>query len=181
MIKKSLLLILTLFCVCIACVKDTDFDQVQDIIWQPVGEVNLVYFNLNIAQFDTLPENENFRIAIDTTEIRFLDEAFMQEHLKRAEFYIKTTNSFALPVTANFTFLSEENEPFYQFNFDIPEGQNNNPVISEHLHIVQGEDIALFTMNDKLVASFIIETQNDSLPGSLNLQSKVTFFIEYVQ
>ena len=180
MIKKNIIL-LTLCCLCIACVRDTEFNQAQDIIWQPVGEVNLVYFNLNIAQFDTLPQNENFRIVIDTTEIRFLDESFMQDYLKKAEFYIKTTNSFALPIAANFTFLSEENEPFYQIDFTIPEGQNNNPVISEHLHIVQGEDISLFTMNDKLVTSFVIETQNDSLPGSLNLQSKVTFFIEYVQ
>ena len=181
MIKKLKLSVLTLCCVCLACVKDTDFDQVQDIVWQPVGEVNLVYFNLTMPQFDTLPESENYRIAIDTTEIRFLNESFMQDHLKKAEFYIKTSNSFPIPVVANFTFLSEENEPFYQIDFDIPEGQNNNPEVSEHLHVIQGEDIELFTMNDKLVTSFLIETQNDSLPGSLNLQSKVTFFIEYVQ
>lgn len=177
--KKKLIISGLLLGVCAACIRDTDFDQVEDFVWQPVSEVNFIYTTLHFGQLDTLTGNANQLAAIDTTEIRFLDENFMQESLRRVDFYFKTTNGFTLPLEAHFQFLSEENEPFYEISFDIPLGNFENPVVSEHTQTILGEDITLFTQNDKVVLSFTTPAPQDSIPGTLNLQSKATFYIEY--
>lgn len=177
--KKKLIISGLLLLFLAACIRDTDFDQVEDFVWQPISEVNFIYTTIHFGQLDTLPGNSDLLTVVDTTEIRFLNENFMQESLRQVDFYFKTTNGFSLPVEARFNFLSEENEPFYEIVFDIPSGNPETPVISEHTHIILGEDITLFTQNDKVVLSFITEAPQDSIPGTLNLQSKATFYIEY--
>lgn len=177
--KKKLIISGLLLGVCAACIRDTDFDQVEDFVWQPISEVNFIYTTIHYGQMDSLPGNSDLLTVVDTTEIRFLDENFMQESLRRVDFYFKTTNGFTLPLEAHFQFLSEENEPFYEISFDIPLGNFENPVVSEHTQTILGEDITLFTQNDKVVLSFTTPAPQDSIPGTLNLQSKATFYIEY--
>src|SRR5690606_5661136 len=149
--KKKLIISGLLLGVCAACIRDTDFDQVEDFVWQPISEVNFIYTTLHFGQLDSLPGNSDLLTVVDTTEIRFLDENFMQESLRRVDFYFKTTNGFTLPLEAHFEFLSEENEPFYEISFDIPLGNFENPVVSEHTKTILGEDIALFRSEERRV------------------------------
>lgn len=105
-------LVLTLF----SCVKDTDFNQADDVVLNPVVEVNFIYFAIEIDDFKPNPLNEGQLTVIDTTEIRFLDGDFAVDNIVTAEFFFRISNTFPVGLNANFTFLSEENEPFYEIN-----------------------------------------------------------------
>ena len=55
-----------------ACVKDTDFDQANDIVLSPIVELDLIYFDLPaITFFDTIASSPILTVR-DTTDLRFL-------------------------------------------------------------------------------------------------------------
>lgn len=178
MFKYSCLLLF--FCTLLfSCVKDTDFDQADAITPSQEVEVNFIFFNLEIDDFQINPLTEGSLTVSDTTEIRFLDDDFAIDNIVAAEFFFKFTNTFPVGLDADFTFLSEENEPFYTINFPIQISEDGNPVLTEFTQMVTGEDIELLTQNDKVVVTITIQTENQSLEGVLNLQSKATYFLEF--
>ncbi|MEX0996189.1 MAG: hypothetical protein WDZ45_03985 [Flavobacteriaceae bacterium] len=162
-----------------SCVKDTDFDQADAITPSQEVEVNFVFFTLEIDDFQMNPLSEGSLTVIDTTEVRFLDDDFAIDNIVAAEFFFKVTNTFPVGLVADFTFLSEENEPFFNINFPIQISEDGSPVITEFSQLVTAEDIELLTLNDKVVVTITIETENQTLEGVLNLQSKTTYFLEF--
>lgn len=168
-------LVLTLF----SCVKDTDFNQADDVVLNPVVEVNFIYFAIEIDDFKPNPLNEGQLTVIDTTEIRFLDGDFAVDNIVTAEFFFRISNTFPVGLNANFTFLSEENEPFYEINFPIQISEDGSSVITEFTQVVSAQDIELLTLNDKVIATIVIETLDENLEGVLNLQSKTIYYLEF--
>lgn len=168
-------------CVCLlftACIKDTDFDQTEDIALTPVMELNLIYFNLSANRFfDTINSNPILTVR-DTTEIRFLDDNSLQEKLKRAEFYFKFTNSIPRNFQVDFQFLSETNDTTYVAQTSVSEGTISTPVITEFTENIEGEDILRLTQANRVVVSVTIDSSEENLNGTLNLKSKTTYFLE---
>lgn len=169
-------------CVCLfftACIKDTDFDQAEEIALTPVIELDLIYFNLPANRFfDTINSNQILTVR-DTTDIRFLDDSTLQESLKQAEFYFKFTNSIPRDFQVDFQFLSELNDTTYVTATSVAEGAPTTPVITEFTHNVEGEDILRLTQAHKVVVSVTIPSSDENLDGTLNLKSKTTYFLEY--
>lgn len=178
MFKYSYLLLLTV-ALLLSCVKDTDFDQADAITPSQEVEVNFVFFTLEIDDFQVNPLLEGSLTAIDTTEIRFLNDDFGVDNIVAAEFLFRVTNTFPMALNADFTFLSETNESFYNINFPIQLSEDGTPVLSEFTQLVSGEDIELLTQNEKVVVTISIQTDNQNLEGALNLQSKTTYFLEF--
>lgn len=180
--NKTFTLPIFMACVCLfftACIKDTDFDQAEDIALTPVIELDLIYFNLEANSFfDTINSTPILTVR-DTTEIRFLDDSTLQESLKRAEFYFKFTNSIPRSFQVDFQFLSELNDTTYVAGTPVAEGTLVTPVITEFTENVEGEDILLLTQAHKVVVSVTIPSSNENLEGTLNLKSKTTYFLEY--
>jgi hypothetical protein len=176
--KYLSILLLTTICF-LSCVKDTDFDQVDDIVLNPVVEVNFIFFTLEIDDFQENPLIEGTLTAVDTTEIRFLDDDFAVDNIKTAEFFFRVTNTFPVGLDANFTFLSEENEPFYEINFPIQISEDGSPVVTEFTQLITAEDIELLTLNDKVIVTIVIQTEDENLEGVLNLQSKTIYYLEF--
>ncbi len=175
---------LSIFAVCaslflISCIKDTDFDQTEDIALTPIVELDLIYFNLRADQFfDTINSNPILTVR-DTTEIKFLDDTGLQESLKRAEFYFKFNNSIPRSFQVDFQFLSETNDTTYVSGTSISEGAPATPVITEFIENVEGDDILQLTKANKVVVSVTIPSSDENLEGTLNLKSKTTYFLEY--
>ena len=162
-----------------ACIKDTNFDQAEDIALTPVVELDLIYFNLQAARFfDTINSTQILTVR-DTTEIRFLDDSTLQESLKRAEFYFKFTNSIPRDFQVDFQFLSELNDTTYVTATNVAQGTIATPVITEFTENVEGEGILSLTQAHKVVVSVTIPSSNENLEGTLNLKSKTTYFLEY--
>lgn len=176
---KYLILVL-MFCLCLfSCVKETDFNQADEIVLTQEVEANFLYFTLQIEDFQapTIPTGN--MTVVDTTEIRFLDDDFAVDNIVSAEFFFRVSNTFPVGLDANFTFLSEENEPFYEINFPVEISEDGNPVVTEFSQLISGGDLELLTLNDKVVATIVIHTTDESLEGTLNLQSKTTYFLEF--
>ncbi|CAM3288901.1 hypothetical protein [Aequorivita lipolytica] len=180
--NKTLYQSIFLVCVCLfftACIKDTDFDQTEDIALTPVVELDLIYFNLRASDFFDSINSTPILTVSDTTEIRFLDDSTLQESLKRAEFYFKFTNSIPRNFQVDFQFLSETNDTTYVAGTFVSEGLPAAPVITEYIQNVEGDDILSLTQANKVVVSVTIPSSNENLEGTLNLKSKTTYFLEY--
>lgn len=162
-----------------SCVKDTDFEQADDIALTPEAEVDFLYFTLTIDDFEPMPIPQGQLAVIDTTEIRFLDDDFAIENITKADFFFKVTNTFPVGLDVNLTFLSEDNVPYYEINFPVTISQNNNPEVTEFIQEVSLEELELLTQNDKVAVRINIETNNENLDGSLNLQSKTTYYLQF--
>ncbi len=162
-----------------ACVKNTDFNQAEDIALKPVIELDLIYFTVDANRFyDPVSQNQILTVT-DTTEIRFLDDTGIQEALKRADFYFKFTNSIPREFQAEFDFISEQNEVTYQAQTQVLQGTIATPVITEYTQVVEGDDILQLTQANRVVVKVTIPSSNENLEGSLNLQSKATYYVEY--
>lgn len=171
-----------LVCTCLffsACIKDTDFEQADDIALTPVVELDLIYFDLRASDFfDTINSNPILTVT-DTTEIKFLDDSALQESLKRAEFYFKFTNSIPRSFQVDFHFLSEANDTTYVAGTSVSAGMPTAPVITEYIENVEGDDILNLTQANKVVVSVTIPSSSENLEGTLNLKSKTSYFLEY--
>ena len=162
-----------------ACVKDTDFDQANDIVLSPIVELDLVYFDLPaITFFDTITSSPILMVR-DTTDLRFLNDEDVQLNLRRAEFYFKVTNSIQRVFQVDFQFLTEQNEVTYTTQVPVAQGTVANPVITEYTENVEGAAIDDLTLAEKVVVSVIIPSSNENLDGTINLQSKATYYLEF--
>tara|TARA_R110000850_G_scaffold16697_6_gene51849 strand:- start:41691 stop:42236 length:546 start_codon:yes stop_codon:yes gene_type:complete len=175
---NSALLVAVVFTL-LSCVKDTDFEQADDIALTPEAEVNFLYFTLTIDDFESQSISEEELAVIDTTEIRFLDDEFAIENITRADFFFKVTNTFPVGLDVNLRFLSEDNVPYYEINFPIALSENNSPEVTEFTQVVSMEEIEQLTQNDKVAVRINIESDNQDLDGSLNLQSKTTYYLQF--
>ena len=180
--KKILTLPFLIVCTSLfftACVRDTDFDQAEDIALSPIIDLNLIYFDLPAERFfDTITSTPILTVR-DTTEIKFLDDGGVQENLKRAEFYFKFTNTIPRDFQVDFQFLSEFNDTTYTTTTTVGSGIIANPVITEFIENVEGDAILQLTQANKVVVSVTIPSSNENLEGILNLKSKTTYFLEY--
>lgn len=179
--KKNLIkpfAVLFLCALVFACVKDTDFDQVQDITLTPIIELDLIYFNVDAGEFYDEVSNTPIFTVTDTTEIRFLDDTEVQESLRRADFYFKFTNTIPREFQVDFRFLSEQNDTTYSTQTTVLPGMVGSPVITEFEQTIENDEIIQLTMADRVVVSVTIPSADASLEGILNLQSKTTYYLE---
>lgn len=161
-----------------SCVKDTNFDEAENITLTPVVELDLIYFNAEAGEFFDSITNTSILTLRDTTEIRFLDGTEVQESLVRAEFLFNFTNSIPRTFDVDFQFLNEQNEETYSTGTMVNQGTVDTPVTTQFIQNVEGEEILQLTMADRVVVSVTIPSSDASLQGVLNLQSKTTYYLE---
>lgn len=179
--KKNLLTLILGLLVSVllfSCVRNTDFNQAEDVALTPIVELDLIHFDLDAGEFFD-PLNGVPRLTVtDTTEIRFLDDTEIQESLLKAEFLFVFTNSIPRTFQSNFTFLSEAGDVTYATSSAVNEGSLADPVVTEFTEVVAGTEILDLTQANRVVVSVTIPSSDLSLQGSLNLKSKTTYYLE---
>jgi len=162
-----------------ACVKDTDFNQANDIVVSPIVDLDLIYFDLPaITFFDTIASIPILTVS-DTTDLPFLNDQDIVEKLKRVEFSFRATNSIQREFQVEFQFLTEENEISYSSQIPIDQGTVASPVVTEYIENVEGEALANLTMAGKVAVSVTIPSSNQNLDGTIKLESKATYYLEF--
>lgn len=162
-----------------ACVKDTDFNQTDDIVISPVVALDFIFFNINSENFsDISPTN---LIVTDTTFFDFLNEDFLVDNLIKADFYFKNTNSLPSQLITQYQFLDENNELNYEIIIPVNSGAINNPVITEYTEIIDEASIGNLTSSNKLVVNVIAPSPLVNFDGTLNLESKTTYYLRVEQ
>ena len=162
-----------------ACIKDTDFNQTDDIVITPILELDLLFFNLNSENFSDLGTNN--LVVTDTTFFNFLNDEFTVDNLIKADFYFRNTNSFPIQFTTQYQFLDENNDLHYEILIPVNSGSLNNPVITEYTEIIEGDNIVNLTMAEKVVVNVLASSPLDNLDGILKLQSKTTYYLRIEQ
>jgi len=162
-----------------ACIKDTDFDQADDIVVTPIVELDFLFFNLDSENFTAVGVNN--LIVSDTTNFNFLNDEFTTDNLIKAEFFFKHTNSFPVGITTEYIFLSDTNEPQYEVIIPIGAGSVVAPSLSEHTETIEGEAILALTNSGKIIVNVIASSPVDNLEGELKLQSKTTYYLRVEQ
>jgi len=176
--KFNLLPVFSILLFFASCVKDTDFDQADDIVITPVLEVDFVFFTLDASDYVD-PDSGDFRLMVsDTTNLNFLDGTFVQEDLKRAEFTFNFTNGINQNFNTEFRFLNDNDQVRYEFTIPVASGSVNSPVITNHIENIENEGIIELTKATKVVINVITPTSLENQGGTLNLQSKTTYFLE---
>ena len=162
-----------------ACVKDTDFNQTDDILITPTVALDFLFFNLSSESFTNIAMNN--LVVSDTTFFKFLNEDFTVDNLIKADFYFKNTNSFPIQLITQYQFLDENNELHYEIIIPVNSGSLSNPVITEHIEIIEEGTIVNLTMADKVVVNVKAPSPLDNLDGILNLQSKTNYYLRIEQ
>ncbi|MDX1463886.1 MAG: hypothetical protein R3359_12575 [Marinirhabdus sp.] len=179
--KRNFPIPFTILCISIlifSCVKDTDFEQANDIVLTPVYELDLIYFTVQAREFyDSITQSPRLTV-IDTTQIRFLDDSFVQDDLKKAEFTFNFTNSVSSNFQVDFQFLNASNDTTYSAQADVFAGSVENPRLTSVVETVNEDDVQFLTQADRVVVAVSLAEPIDSLVGALNLQSKTTYFLE---
>jgi hypothetical protein len=162
-----------------ACVKDTDFDQASDIALNPIVELDLIYFDLPaIRFFDTIASSPILTVT-DTTALPFLNDEDIGRNLNRAEFYFKVTNSIERDFQVVLEFLNEQNAVKYSTQFFVGQGTLESPVVTEYIQNVEGVDKRNLTKSEKVAVSVTLPSSNKNLDGTIKLESKTTYFMEF--
>ncbi len=180
--KKKLPLLLLFIAVILffsACIKDTDFNQTDDIEVTPILELDFLFSNISSQTFTDIGVNN--LVLSDTTDFSFLNDDFTVDNLERAEFYFKNTNSMPVNFEMKFQFLDENNEEHYLITIPITSGELNNPVVSEYIENIETDGIVSLTMADKVVLSVEASSIVDNIEGTLKLQSKATYYLKIIQ
>jgi len=162
-----------------ACVKDTDFNQTDDIALTTVLELDFIFFNINSQNFTDLGINNT--TVSDTTDLDFLDSGIVSENIIRADFYFRNTNSFPVSFLAQYQFLNDNNEIKYEVIVPVQAGNNIDPVITEFTEIIENNDLVNLTSATKVVVNTIANSSLNTVDGNLDLQSKATYYIRLEQ
>jgi len=161
-----------------SCVKDTDFDQADDIVLSPVLELDFIYFTLGQSDYFNSNTGEERLVVTDTTDFEILNESFVRDDLKRAEYLFELENSAAISFLTEFRYLNEMDEVVYEIAIPISAGSIAAPELTEHIENIETQGIIELTQASKIVVNVIIPSSFENIEGALNLQSKTTYFFE---
>ena len=175
---KCRVLLALLLVITSSCVRDVDLDQAENVVLEPVVDLNLVYFNLEGDRFFDLSQNLPVPTLRDTTEIRFLDDTDIQESLKQVDFLFRFTNTVPRAFAVDYRFIGEQNDTTYTFGTTVPVGSVDEPALHEFLEVVEGDAVVELTKANRLVVEVTIEGPDPVLPGSLEMQSAATYYLE---
>ena len=177
------------FLVCLACVKDVDFDQIEDVVLTPVYEVDLIY-----SQFDTddyidnqLPPDTPIVVPPirDTLNYDLTSTDFAIENLDRIELTFEFRNTIETSFEFTYQFLSSSNQPVgvSRTIFVTPgEGENTQPVISysdPNPIVIDDQELDQLSTARRLATELRVNNANSNLRGRLELRSKAAYYINY--
>lgn len=162
-------------CMMVSCVGDLDVDQVDDILFTPEVEFDLIYFNFDASRLDeAFTANTVIR---DTTDYAVYNTDFVKEHLNEAILHFDLTNSLPESFDVDLQFLTENDALVKGVTFHVYDTYDQQP-----FHLVK--DIS-FTKQEivdthKMVLSVVlidppIYAEGE---GSLIFKSSGTYYLE---
>ncbi len=188
-IQSMLPYVLFGFCLAIsvcACVKDVDFDQVDDLILTPVYDIDFIYAAVDIETLITQNDDSSTIlpevIANDTLDYDFLENDFVTDNIVQVTLTFEFENTIEKGFDFNFQFLNSENQPIDQ-SYTIPvlpgAGVDALPVVTRRDIILDRAAIVALSTAEKLTSSIRVEEVSRDLTGNIILKSKALYFVSY--
>ncbi|MBQ4821472.1 hypothetical protein [Aquimarina sp. MMG016] len=177
----------------VSCVKDVDFNQLDDAVLTPVFEADFIYSQFDIEEFipDGLPPDTEFTIPVerlrDTINYDLTSTDFAIENLDRVELTIEVRNTIERDFSIVFQFLTADGTAIGElYNVPVAAGMgagtapvvsfsNPNPIVLDNPTLVE-------LANARRVYTEILipaPPLNTNLRGVIDLRSKATYYINY--
>ncbi len=162
-----------------SCVKNTDFEQANEIAFTPEIEANLIYFDLSANTFFDANNGTPDITIRDVTELEFLDSEEITGNIQKIEFFFDFNNSIQRVFNVKFEFLDKDDVVTYTMETEVSASNSGVPVRTVYIEVVESQDVRAIEGSRKMAAIITIPESNASLTGTIKLQSKATYFIEY--
>ena len=159
--------------------KDVDLDQAKDIGLKPKLQIDLLVFDVNEVDFVDTLTYQPITIIRDTVRLEFLDDSYIQDDLMEVEFSFKYINSFSQTFHTKISFLSENNQVQHMVDFPIDAGDQNNPVVTEVVDLIEFGQIQVIRRSIKMAVEIDAIQRSDPFTGELKFQSKGLFSFEF--
>jgi len=152
---KNVVYIILLFnLIFVSCVKDIDFDQIDDIEIYTDHNASLIYSTLDVSDFLDDFGNETLFLS-DTTRIPIFIGSYTENYLIQADFNYKITNTFNRTVIFQYEFLDENNNSIYSFQ---PIHITPNSIDSEFTQTIVEVDIPSVLIANKIVMKILMDS-----------------------
>lgn len=160
-----------------SCVKDTDLDQFNQTLLEPIIDLNLVFWEVEAPSFNNTTGNLPLGTVRDTTEIRFLDDPDTQDSVTRADFLFEFENTSDSAYDVVIDFVSLSGAVTYSIQTSINAGSLNLPEVLVTIEEVLTPEVFDITQAGLVAISAVAQ----GLPpneGSLKMKSKARFYLE---
>ncbi len=186
---KKIVRLLCLICIAsmsISCVKDLDFDQVEDVVLTPIFEVDFIFSRFETDEFVdpgidpsiVIPEV----VVRDTLNYDLLATDFIVDNLEQIELTFEFRNTIQRAFDFDFGFLNDADQivgPSFSFTAAAGNGPGTEPVVTTEVIVLDSATIDVLGGARRLISSIRVQNVNSGLEGVLELRSKGTYFINY--
>lgn len=187
----ALLLFVGAILITASCVKELDFEQLDDVVLTPVFEADFIYSEFDVE--DNIPQgappNTEFTIPPevlrDTINYDLVGTDFAIDNLDRVELTMEVRNTIPAAFTIQFQFLTQAGQPIGQL-YSIPVqaglGEGTEPVISfsdPNPIVLDNATLNQLASAQKIATEIIVPTLNSDLRGTLQIRSKASYYVNY--
>ncbi|AXT52950.1 hypothetical protein D1818_19780 [Aquimarina sp. BL5] len=187
----ALLLFVGAILITASCVKELDFEQLDDVVLTPVFEADFIYSEFDVE--DNIPQgtppNTEFTIPPevlrDTINYDLVGTDFAIDNLDRVELTMEVRNTIPAAFTIQFQFLTQAGQPIGQL-YSIPVqaglGEGTEPVISfsdPNPIVLDNATLNQLASAQKIATEIIVPTLNSDLRGALQIRSKASYYVNY--
>ncbi|MFD2565021.1 hypothetical protein [Aquimarina rubra] len=197
--KKTyvLLLIIAAILMTASCVKELDFEQLEDAVLTPVFEADFIYSEFDVEEFIPAgaPPNTEFTIPPevlrDTINYDLVGTDFAIDNLDSVELTIEVRNTIQRSFVLQFQFLTQAGQPInnqtYTIQVQAGLGEGTEPVVSpqpgdpDNLIVLDAGDLNELASAQKIATEIVIPPPalNTDLRGKLELRSKASYYVNY--
>lgn len=165
--------------VCVSCVKDVDFDQIEEIVIAPKVDLDLVFFDLDTDNFIASDPGIPVTVIRDTTRLEFLDDTFVRDNLLEIDFVFRYDTSFPQAFEHRALFLNDADEVQYAITFDVAPSLDGMIRTTQHTQTIADSDIDAIRNSIKMLIELTLEPNGDPVIGALRHQSKALYSLEF--
>jgi len=161
----------------VSCVKNLDFDQVNDLTLSPVIDMPLIFFKVEETDFiiNGLEINE----VSDFTRITAFENSFIKSNLVKIEVDFEINNKFNRGFTMVFEFLDENDNITYSFSQLAIAANQQNFKQTENINIAT--NLAVLSSKKMKITIHLLPSiipLDPNVPASFELKSSGRLFIK---
>lgn len=177
---KCLLVIVLSFVFITSCTKDVDFNQIDDLVLQPVVASDLIFFNAPATKFYV--NGSELSTVKDSVIIDLFNRDFVVENLVKAEFVFEATNSINRAFNVQIDFKDDLNVLRHSFSVSSTASPTNSDILVTHIEVFENATLDALKASNKVVLTVQAlsggSPLNDNTPGRIHLKSKGIFYLK---
>jgi len=156
-----------------ACTKPIDFNQVENLVLEPVVESSLIFYTASASDFFVGGSEQS--TAEDFAEIDVFNNSFVQNNLIKVDFVFNVENSINREYSLTVSFLDGNEQILETFNVNTEASPNNLVIATQHVETFEGASLQRIKEARALVFRLTMQPGtpiNQSTPGEISVKSK---------